>query len=40
VTNLRIWPIAIHRFYNDHAAVELTIKELKANNPLTNFPTG
>lgn len=40
VTNLRIWPIAVYRFYNDRAAVELIIKELKADYPLAKIPTG
>jgi hypothetical protein len=40
VTNLRIWPLAVYRFYNDRAAVELIVKELKADYPLTKIPTG
>jgi DDE family transposase len=40
VTNFRIWPIAVYRFYNDRAAVELIIKELKADYPLAKIPTG
>jgi hypothetical protein len=40
VTNLRIWPIAVYRFYNDRAAVELIIRELRADYPLAKIPTG
>jgi hypothetical protein len=40
VTNLRIWPLAVYRLYNDRAAVELIIKELKADYPLAKIPTG
>ncbi|MBI4277682.1 MAG: IS1380 family transposase [Armatimonadetes bacterium] len=40
VTNLRIWPLAVYRFYNDRAAVENIIKELKADYPLAKIPTG
>lgn len=40
VTNLRVWPLAVYRFYNDRAAVELIIKELKADYPLAKIPTG
>lgn len=40
VTNFRIWPIAVYRFYNDRAAVELIIKELRADYPLAKIPTG
>jgi hypothetical protein len=40
VTNLRIWPIAVYRFYNQRAAVENIIKELKADYPLAKIPTG
>jgi hypothetical protein len=39
VTNLRVWPIAIYRLYNDRAAMELIIKELKADYPLAKIPT-
>lgn len=39
VTNFRIWPLAVYRFYNDRAAVELIIKELKADYPLAKIPT-
>ncbi len=40
VTNLRIWPIAVYRFYNERAAMENIIKELKADYPLAKIPTG
>lgn len=40
VTNLRIWPLAVYRFYNDRAAVELIIKELKADYALGKIPSG
>ncbi len=40
MTNLRIWPLAVYRLYNDRAAVELIIKELKADYPLAKIPTG
>ncbi len=40
VTNFRIWPFAVYRFYNDRAAVENIIKELKADYPLAKIPTG
>lgn len=40
VTNFRIWPLAVYRFYNARAAVELIIKELKADYPLAKIPTG
>ncbi len=39
VTNFRIPPLAVYRFYNDRAAVELIIKELKADYPLAKIPT-
>ncbi len=39
VTNFRIRPLAVYRFYNDRAAVELIIKELKADYPLAKIPT-
>ena len=39
VTNLALQPINLWRFYNDRAAVELIIKELKADYPLTKIPT-
>lgn len=40
VTNLRLGPLAVYRFYNDRAAVELIIKELKTDYPLAKIPTG
>lgn len=40
VTNFRIAPIAGYRFYNNRAAIELIIKELKADYPLAKIPTG
>jgi hypothetical protein len=40
VTNFRIWPIAVYRFYNDRAAMENIIKELKADYSLAKIPTG
>lgn len=40
VTNFRIWPLAVYRFYNDRAAVENIIKELRADYPLAKIPTG
>jgi hypothetical protein len=40
VTNLRIGPLAVYRLYNDRAAVELIIKELKADYPLAKIPSG
>ncbi len=40
VTNLRIAPMAVYRLYNDRAAVENIIKELKADYPLAKIPTG
>lgn len=39
VTNFRLRPHAIYRFYNARAAVELIIKELKADYPLAKIPT-
>ncbi len=39
VTNLRVWPVAVYRFYNARAAMELIIKELKADYPLAKIPT-
>lgn len=39
VTNFRIRPFAVYRFYNDRAAVENIIKELKADYPLAKIPT-
>jgi hypothetical protein len=40
VTNFRIRPLAVYHFYNDRAAVENIIKELKADYPLAKIPTG
>jgi len=40
VTNFRIWPMAVYRFYNDRAAMENIIKELRADYPLAKIPTG
>ena len=40
VTNFRIWPIAVYRFYNVRAAIENIIKELKQDYPLAKIPTG
>jgi len=40
VTNFHIRPLAVYRFYNDRAAAELIIKELKADYPLAKIPTG
>jgi len=39
VTNLRLRPLWVYRFYNDRAAVELISKELKADYPLAKIPT-
>jgi hypothetical protein len=39
VTNMALKPINIWRFYNGRAAVELIIKELKNDYPLTKIPT-
>jgi hypothetical protein len=39
VTNFRIWPMAVYRLYNDRAAMENIIKELKADYPLAKIPT-
>ena len=39
VTNLRLRPLSVYRFYNDRTAVELIIKELKADYPLAKIPT-
>ena len=39
VTNFRPRPIAVYRFYNARAAMELIIKELKADYPLAKIPT-
>jgi len=40
VTNFRIRPIAVYRFYNAQAAVDLIIKELRADYPVAKIPTG
>jgi hypothetical protein len=39
VTNLRINPLNVWKFYNARAAVELIIKELKEDYPLAKIPT-
>ena len=39
VTNLALRPVNVWRFYNQRAAVELIIKELKTDYPLTKIPT-
>ncbi|HKV44931.1 MAG TPA: IS1380 family transposase [bacterium] len=39
VTNFRLPPIAVYHFYNARAAMELIIKELKADYPLAKIPT-
>ena len=39
VTNFRAQPLTVYRFYNDRAALELIIKELKADYPLAKIPT-
>jgi hypothetical protein len=39
VTNMKLKPINIWRFYNGRAAVELIIKELKNDYPLAKIPT-
>lgn len=39
VTNFRLKPHTVYRFYNDRAAVENIIKELKADYPLAKIPT-
>ena len=39
VTNLDLQPINLWRFYNQRAAVELIIKELKGDYPLAKIPT-
>lgn len=40
VTNFRIWPHAVYRFYNQRAAMENIVKELKYDYPLAKIPTG
>jgi len=39
VTNFRLPPIAVYHFYNQRAAMELIIKELKTDYPLAKIPT-
>jgi len=39
VTNMKLTPLNIWRFYNGRAAVELIIKELKGDYPLGKIPT-
>lgn len=39
VTNLDLQPINLWRFYNDRAALELIIRELKGDYPLGRVPT-
>lgn len=39
VTNLHLQPYNVWKFYNGRAAVELIIKELKADYPLAKIPT-
>jgi hypothetical protein len=39
VTNMKLMPINIWRFYNGRAGVELIIKELKNDYPLAKIPT-
>jgi hypothetical protein len=39
VTNMKLTPLHIWRFYNGRAAVELIIKELKGDYPLGKIPT-
>lgn len=39
VTNLDLEPLNLWRFYNDRAAIELIIRELKGNYPLSRIPT-
>jgi hypothetical protein len=39
VTNMALRPLNIWRFYNQRAAIELIIKELKSNYPLAKIPT-
>jgi len=39
VTNLRINPLNVWKFYNARAGVELIIKELKGDYPLAKIPT-
>ena len=39
VTNLDLQPINVWKFYNQRAAIELIIKELKGDYPLAKIPT-
>ena len=39
VTNMKLKPLNIWRFYNGRAAIELIIKELKNDYPLAKIPT-
>ncbi|MGB9730305.1 MAG: IS1380 family transposase [Thermoprotei archaeon] len=39
ITNLKLNPLNVWKFYNDRAAVELIIKELKEDYPLAKIPT-
>ncbi len=39
VTNLELQPVNLWRFYNDRAALELIIRELKGDYPLGHVPT-
>ncbi len=39
VTNMKLTPLHLWRFYNGRAAVELIIKELKGDYPLGKIPT-
>jgi hypothetical protein len=39
VTNLKLKPLNVWRFYNGRASVELIIKELKEDYPLAKIPT-
>ena len=39
VTNMKLTPLNVWRFYNGRAAVELIIKELKGDYPLAKIPT-
>jgi len=39
VTNLKLKPLNVWKFYNGRAAVELIVKELKGDYPLAKIPT-
>ncbi|MFQ5931688.1 MAG: IS1380 family transposase [Nitrospiraceae bacterium] len=39
VTNLELQPLNLWRFYNDRAAIELIVRELKGDYPLGRIPT-